>query len=153
MLLIAKICLATGARWSEGENLRISQIQNNRIQFAKTKSGKVRAVPIDAELASEIGEHNAKYGIGDRVFESAYSAFREGVERAKVTLPKGRLSHVLRHTFASHFMMKNGNILNLQRILGHSDLRMTMTYAHMAPEHLEEVVRLNPLNLLPKNPC
>jgi hypothetical protein len=28
----------------------------------------------------------------------------------------------------------------------------TMTYAHMAPEHLEEAVWLNPLNLLLKNP-
>lgn len=152
VMLIAKICLATGARWSEGENLRISQLQNNRIQFAKTKSGKVRAVPIDPELAGEIGEHKAKHGIGDRVFGTAYAAFREGVARAEITLPKGQLSHALRHTFASHFMMNGGNILTLQRILGHSDLRMTMTYAHMAPEHLEEAVRLNPLSLLPKNP-
>jgi integrase len=127
--------------------LRVGQRQNNRIQFAKTKSGKVRAVPIDPELAGEIEEHRAKNGIGDRVFGTAYAAFREGVMRAEIALPKGQLSHALRHTFASHFMMNGGNILTLQRILGHSDLRMTMTYAHMAPEHLG----LNPLSLLPKN--
>lgn len=109
-------------------------------------------MPIDPELAGEIGEHKEKHGIGDRVFGTAYAAFREGVARAEITLPKGQLSHALRHTFASHFMMNGGNILTLQRILGHSDLRMTMTYAHMAPEHLEEAVRLNPLSLLPKNP-
>lgn len=90
-------------------------------------------------------------GIGDRVFGTAYAAFREGVARAEIALPKGQLSHALCHTFASHFMMNGGNILTLQRILGHSDLRMTMTYAHMAPEHLEEAVRLNPLNLLLTN--
>jgi len=48
-------------------------------------------------------------------------------------------------------MMNGGNILTLQRILGHSDLRMTMIYARVAPEHLEEAVRLNPLNLVPNN--
>ncbi|MFQ1065102.1 tyrosine-type recombinase/integrase [Bordetella trematum] len=55
------------------------------------------------------------------------------------------MTHVLRHTFASHFMMNGGNILTLQRILGHSTLTMTMRYAHLAPDHLQEARRLNPL--------
>lgn len=44
--------------------------------------------------------------------------------------------HMLRHTFASHFVMAGGNILALQRILGHSDVKMTMVYAHLAPDFL-----------------
>ncbi|HZX31559.1 MAG TPA: tyrosine-type recombinase/integrase [Rhodocyclaceae bacterium] len=146
--LIAKVCLATGARWSEGENLTITQLHNSRIQFANTKSKKVRAVPIRPELAVELEKHHEAHGQGNRIFGSAYAAFREGIERAEIVLPKGQLSHSLRHTFASHFMMNGGNILALQRILGHSDLKMTMVYAHLAPEHLEEAVRLNPLNSL-----
>ena len=55
------------------------------------------------------------------------------------------MSHVLRHSFASHFMMAGGNIVVLQRILGHSDIRVTMRYAHFAPDHLEEAVTNNPL--------
>lgn len=55
------------------------------------------------------------------------------------------MTHVLGQTFASHFMMNGGNILALQRILGYSDLKMTMRYAHLAPEHLEAAVSLNPL--------
>jgi hypothetical protein len=42
-------------------------------------------------------------------------------------------------------MMNGGNILTLQRILVHSCLAMTMRYAHLAPEHLQEAVKLNPL--------
>lgn len=53
--------------------------------------------------------------------------------------------HVLRHTFASHFIMNGGNIIVLQRILGHSDIKQTMRYAHFSPEHLEDAVTKNPL--------
>lgn len=44
--------------------------------------------------------------------------------------------HSLRHTFASQFVMQGGNILTLQKILGHSDIKMTLVYAHLAPDFL-----------------
>ena len=65
-----------------------------------------------------------------------------------VTLPSGQASHVLRHTFASHFMMNGGNILVLRDILGHADISMTMRYAHFAPDHLSEAISHNPLSNL-----
>jgi hypothetical protein len=36
----------------------------------------------------------------------------------------------------------------LQRILGHTDIKMTMRYAHFAPDHLEDAVKLNPITVL-----
>lgn len=42
-------------------------------------------------------------------------------------------------------MMNSGNILTLQRILGHSSLQMTIRYSHLAPDHLKEATRLLPL--------
>jgi len=80
-----------------------------------------------------------------RLFKNCYGAFRSALERTDIELPPGQLTHVLRHTFASHFMMNGGNILVLQRVLGHTDIKMTMRYSHFAPEHLEEAFRLNPL--------
>jgi len=50
--------------------------------------------------------------------------------------PLRRAWHALRHTFASHYIMQGGNILALQKILGHSDIKMTMIYAHLAPDFL-----------------
>ncbi|HHU8812007.1 TPA: site-specific integrase, partial [Escherichia coli] len=44
-------------------------------------------------------------------------------------------------------MMNGGNILVLQKILGHANIRETMKYAHFAPDHLEQAVTLNPLSL------
>lgn len=52
--------------------------------------------------------------------------------------PLPRPWHALRHTFASHFIMSGGNILSLQKILGHSDIKMTLIYAHLAPDFLSE---------------
>lgn len=145
--LIAKICLATGSRWGETEDLTIHQVRNSTIQYSRTKSGKTRAVPIDVGLELEIVNHHAEHGTGNRIFQSAWAAFREGVERAQIELPLGQMTHVLRHTFASHFMMAGGNILALQRILGHQSLTMTMRYSHLAPDHLKEAREFNPLTL------
>lgn len=142
--IITRICLTTGARWSEAEELTTTQLQNGMIQFSMTKSGKNRAVPIDEKLNAELSEI-AKKNDGGRLFKYAASAFRDAIERTGIILPAGQLTHVLRHTYASHFMMDGGNILILQKVLGHSSLAMTMRYAHLAPEHLQESLRLNPM--------
>ena len=54
----------------------------------------------------------------------------------------------IRHTFASRFMEAGGNILVLQKILGHSDIKMTMRYAHFSPDHLIQAAELNPISSL-----
>jgi integrase len=142
--LITKISLSTGARWGEAEGLTVQRVRNNQVSFTDTKSGKNRSVPIAQELYDEIHEH-AKLTNGNAVFTGSISSFRRALKRTTIELPKGQAAHVLRHTFASHFMMNGGNILALQKILGHSDIKMTMRYAHLSPDFLEEAVRLNPL--------
>lgn len=143
--LVTKICLSTGARWGEAESIRISQVRDGMIQFVQTKSSKARSVPITKELEIELINHHEKYDIGEQLFASAYSAFREAIEQTSLKLSIGQLTHILRHTFASHFIMNGGNIIALQKILGHHSLAMTMRYAHLLPEHLQETRQLNPL--------
>jgi len=130
----------------ETEALRTTQVRGGIVQFAnQTKSKRARAVPIAPELQAEIDSHIKQHGIPPRIFDSAYAAFLEALERADLGLPKGQASHVLRHTFASRFMIGGGNIVALQRILGHQSLAMTKPYAHLAPDHLQEALRLNPV--------
>lgn len=150
VMLISKICLSTGARWGEGEGLLVNQVRAGAIHFSNTKSGKNRSVPITKELEREIKKHHKLYGEGQKIFGPSHSTFRDRLKKTGIQLPRGQASHVLRHTFASHFMMNGGNILSLQKILGHSSLTMTMRYAHLAPEHLEEARRLNPMAELKK---
>ncbi len=137
--MVVKICLATGARWSEAETLKKSQISAGKVTFVKTKGKRNRTIPLHPSLVAELPKKNGA------LFTPCYYAFRNALDRAEIGLPPGQLTHVLRHTFASHFMMNGGNILVLQKILGHTDIKMTMRYAHFAPNHLEEALQLNPL--------
>ena len=45
--------------------------------------------------------------------------------------------HDIRHSFASNFMMNGGSLFELQKILGHSDQKMTLRYSHFTPDHLQ----------------
>lgn len=99
-------------------------------------------MPIPAEL-EQLMFNVGMPGTG-RLFMSCRAAFCCAYERCGFQTP-GQLTHVLRHTFASHYMMGGGDILMLQRILGHSSITMTMRYAHLSPEHLESALRLSPL--------
>ncbi|WP_392565169.1 tyrosine-type recombinase/integrase [Utexia brackfieldae] len=144
LTIIVKICLATGARWSEAESLKATQVKDGKITYINTKGKRNRTVPISELLFNEIPKKNYS------LFTACYSAFRSAIDRAGIELPDRQLTHVLRHTFASHFMMNGGNILVLQKILGHTDIKMTMRYAHFAPDHFEDAVRLNPLAITHK---
>ena len=109
--------------------------------FTITKNVERRVVPVSDEVA-QIVRHTES----GRLFRVSYKTFRLRMKEAKPNLPDGQAAHALRHTFATHFMMKGGNIIALQRILGHSDISQTMTYAHFAPDYLLDAVSYNPLN-------
>ncbi|OGF82911.1 hypothetical protein A2924_00590 [Candidatus Giovannonibacteria bacterium RIFCSPLOWO2_01_FULL_44_16] len=50
--------------------------------------------------------------------------------------------HTLRHTFASHLVMKGAPLIAVQQLLGHSDIRITMRYAHLSQSSLREAINL-----------
>ncbi|MDO9104525.1 MAG: tyrosine-type recombinase/integrase [Methylovulum sp.] len=137
LLYVVLICLATGARWSEAESLTSLNCVNGGFQFVDTKNGSTRYVPVNDDLFNMVTAYKR--------FDSCYSAFRSAFERCNFTVPKGQLAHILRHTFASHFIMNGGNIRTLQTILGHSSLQMTMRYTHLAPDYMNQAKDLNPL--------
>jgi len=119
---IAILCLSTGARWSEAAGLRREQITHNRVTYLKTKTHRVRSVPISGDVASAILQRET----GLLFSEKDYVLFRTILREVKPDLPKGQATHVMRHTFATHFMINGGNIITLQRILGHQDISQTM---------------------------
>lgn len=139
LLPVVLLCLRTGCRWSEAEKLTKRQLNNNAVTFIKTKSGKNRTVPIRPDFYKVL---KARYALPDgRIFANCMSAFRFAVARSGLYFPRGQSAHILRHTYASHFVMNGGDILTLQKILGHSDVKVTMIYAHLSAEHLQDAVK------------
>lgn len=142
--LVSELSLSSGCRWSEALNLTTMRLRSNTVTFSDTKGGKSRTVPIQPDLSSRLAAH-AGTSQGNRIFATdPYYAFTTALEASKIHLPKGQRAHVLRHTFASHFVMSGGHLLTLQRLLGHSTLAMTMRYAHLAPDYMADSVQYMP---------
>ena len=145
-LLIAKICLSTGARFSEAQELHFSNVLKNKITFTETKSKKPRTVPIGNSLYLEL--KGLANGCNGRLFKVVYADFWREFKTLGIHLLKGQVTHIMRHSFASHYIINGGNLLNLQKILGHSNILITMRYAHLSPDYLVDVLDKNPLNNL-----
>jgi integrase len=50
--------------------------------------------------------------------------------------------HDLRHTFASHLVMRGASLKEVQELLGHKNITMTMRYAHIGEENKKKAVNL-----------
>ena len=70
--------------------------------------------------------------------KSISNGFEGAVRRCK--LGKHIRFHDLRHTFASHLVMKGVDLRTVAKLMGHRDIRVTMRYAHLAPDHLQAAV-------------
>ncbi|EAS1997296.1 hypothetical protein AX334_23165 [Salmonella enterica] len=137
---LAVLCLATGGRWGEVSSLKGEHVIGGKIIFTKTKNGRRRVVPVSGDLEQAIKTRST-----GRLMFPDYSTARSALKAVKPDLPADQAVHVLRHTFATHFMMNGGNIITLQRILGHATIQQTMTYAHFAPDYLADAVKFNPV--------
>jgi site-specific recombinase XerD len=48
--------------------------------------------------------------------------------------------HSLRHTFASHLVMKGVDLPTVKKLMGHADIDTTMIYSHLADDHVDKAV-------------
>jgi integrase len=143
--VIVLIALTTGMRMAEIFGLTWTDLRYTEGLIAvrcKLKGGKIRYVPLTRELASELRKYPAVIG-EDHLFPPKRGAKgeRRRVEGSFETLLE--LSgiqnfrfHDLRHTFASWYMMNGGDLYELAKILGHSNIRMTERYAKLGKTHI-----------------
>lgn len=145
---IVETALLTGMRREELLSLKWEQIRDGFIYLdgAMTKSGKGRQIPINGrltEVLKEVRQQNQLRSIyvfcdaQGRRFKEVKSSFQGACRRAGI---KDFTFHDLRHTFASHLVMRGIGLRAVQELLGHADLKMTMRYAHLSKGHLREAV-------------
>jgi len=153
--MIVLIAVTTGMRMSEIFGLRWSDVMYNEGLLAvraKLKGGKMRYVPMPPELADELRRfmpqpaNNVLYIAGnnhEQIFppkdgakgerQRVEGSFEDLLERAEI---QDFRFHDLRHTFASWYMMNGGDLYELAKILGHSNIKMTERYAKLAKQHI-----------------
>ncbi len=145
---IMTIALHTGMRKGEILGLEWERVDlsSARVTLYHTKNGKPRGVPVNRAVYEALIElqpdaaqrHGRLFPNGnDRRGSQIRTAFEAVLKRAGIA---GFRFHDLRHTAASHLVMRGASLQEVKEILGHSDLRMTLRYAHLSPAHLRGAV-------------
>lgn len=145
--VLLMLALHTGGR--RGELLALTwhdvDIEAGVITFRRetTKSRKTRHVPMSADLIAFLRPLWKPDGpvctFEGRPLKRARKAFESARRRAG--LGKDVVLHTTRHSAASFFVQRGGSIYDLQKILGHCDIKLTERYAHLSPEHIQRCAR------------
>ena len=139
---IVRLLLLTGCRLSEIVKLRWSEVQGNMLMLEDSKTGP-RRVPLNSQ-ARRVLDRQPRVG-SFYVFPSPLDASRPRCNqlplwervRREADIEDARL-HDLRHTHASHAVMNGVPVPVVSRMLGHSNVRMTLRYAHLGDRDVEE---------------
>lgn len=151
---IVLFLLYTGGRKREVLDCRWDDIDfvQQSWRIPKTKSGKVRHVPLSEQALDVLNQVKALYGKHNFLFVfpnvktglpyvSLYYSWNTA--RNTAGLPSIRM-HDLRHSFASFLVNAGRSLYEVQEILGHADIRTTSRYAHLSQERLREAVKAVP---------
>ena len=155
---IVECGINTGMRKSEILNLKWSQIRNGFIYLRdNTKDKESREIPVNDDLEALFKRIRKKQHLTSKYVFNYFvdtkkgkkvrslslgdvkRAFKSSCDRAGITDFR---FHDLRHTFASHVIMKGGSLKDVQELLGHASMAMTLRYAHLSQEHKRKAVNL-----------
>lgn len=158
------ICvLNTGMRRGEVLSLKWSQVRNGFIYLQETKTNESRQIPVNEDLKrlfKEIRREQNPRGVNvvgldgkpvkrtktSNIFLYDGKPFHLIKESFKTALKNAGITdfrfHDLRHTFASQLIMGGGSLKDVQELLGHKTMTMTLRYAHLSQEHKRKAVNL-----------
>jgi integrase len=142
---LVEFAMFTGVRRGEALSLTWNNVDRARgvIVLVKTKNDKPREVQLsrnaDAVLARRWTPGASGLVFGSRNWNSFRQAWSAAVKAAGISRFRLRF-HDLRHTTASWLVQQGRSLREVQELLGHSDIKITMRYAHLAPDHLRAAV-------------
>ena len=148
---------AAGLRASEVTRLQVTDIDSARncIRIDQGKGRKDRYVPLAPHLLAQLREYWREQRPPQWLFpgtlidrpmsrDSAWHIYVKARDKAGITKPGGL--HLLRHCFATHLLEAGTELVVIQRLMGHTSIRSTIRYLHLAQAHTAATT--SPLELL-----
>jgi integrase len=144
------LSLNTGLRKGEVFNLLWERINFDlailTVSGDTAKSGKTRHMPLNSVALQVLKNwHKQTQGHGlvfpnkksGEAFDNVKKAWLSILDLAEI---KNFRWHDMRHHFASKLVMAGVDLNTVRELLGHADIKMTLRYAHLAPEHKAKAV-------------
>jgi len=148
---IVLLGLNTGLRKGELFSLDWSDInlktKTLTVQGKTSKSGETRYMPLNTDAINILKQWRGQSIKSEFVFpakggkrlNNIQTSWENVIKDSKI---KNFRFHDLRHSFASKLVMKGAPLNTVRELLGHGDLKTTLRYAHLAPDHKADAVAL-----------
>ena len=153
---IVLLALNTGLRRGEIFNLEWSDIDflHNRltVRAASAKGAKTRHLPLNSTALTVLKRWHRQNRDTGLVFPGKKGARLDNISRAwRKLVAKAEIEdltfHDLRHDFATKTLKAGADIVTVSKLLGHSDLKMTLRYSHVTDEALTTAVERLSVNV------
>jgi len=148
-LLMLKLCYGMGLRVSEIANLKIANIDSQRmlVHIENAKGKRDRYVTLPSSILDDLRSYyriyrpkvylfEGQYG-GQYAIRSVQSVFKIAMQKAKINKSVG--IHGLRHSYATHLLECGTDMFFIQKLLGHKDIKTTEIYAKVSNRQLSSI--------------
>jgi len=148
--LLLKMCYGMGLRVSELVNLKITDIDSQRMQvlISQGKGKKDRYVVLPESVLEHLRAYYREYKPKDYLFEGQYGGqysvrsvqqvFKKAMQQARINKKIG--VHSLRHSYATHLIEQGVDIRFVQELLGHNNIRTTMIYTNLTDAARRKII-------------
>ena len=148
-LMMLKLCYGMGLRVSEIVNLKITDIDSGRmLVYIESAKGKIdRYVTLPSSVLDELRNYFRNYRPKIYLFEGQYgghyairsvqAVFKNAMQKAKINKAVG--IHGLRHSYATHLLECGTDMVFIQKLLGHKNIKTTEIYAKISNRQIGKI--------------
>jgi integrase/recombinase XerD len=144
-----KLCYGMGLRVSEIVALKITDIDSKNMQvfIERAKGKKDRYANLPQSILEQLRKYFREYTPKKYLFEGQYGeqySARSAQQVFKTALKKANINkeigiHGLRHSFATQLLENGTDIVFIQQLMGHNDIKTTLRYTHVSKKSIKNI--------------